>query len=222
MRVARSRPQRADRRRRRPRAGADYADRERGAKRAKFTKMPRQWAVGTAQHERLVLLKFDDDPPYGLDLEVRRDLVARGARRDRERLAPEGTRRPIGAGSGCRKHRRRPELHALGLFPWAPDGRTRRCRGTALAGCGEGPHDTCPDLAGARPVSIDAGHADGPIPTRRRGADRAAAQDAACAARAGCRADLPPGSRAILPEPAARHSTSDGPARGWRTGGWRR
>ena len=39
------------------------------AKRAKFTKMPRQWAVGTAQHERLVLLKFDDDPPYGLDLE---------------------------------------------------------------------------------------------------------------------------------------------------------
>ena len=38
------------------------------AKGAKFTKMPRQWAVGTAQHERLVLLKFDDDPPYGLDL----------------------------------------------------------------------------------------------------------------------------------------------------------
>ena len=39
------------------------------AKRAHFTQMPRQWAVGTAQHERLVLLKFDDDPPYGLDLE---------------------------------------------------------------------------------------------------------------------------------------------------------
>lgn len=39
------------------------------AKRAKLTKMPRQWAVGTAHHERLVLLKFDDDPPYGLDLE---------------------------------------------------------------------------------------------------------------------------------------------------------
>ena len=45
-----------------------------GAKRAKFTKMPRQWAVGTAQHERLVLLKFDDDPPYGLDLEVAETL----------------------------------------------------------------------------------------------------------------------------------------------------
>ncbi len=41
-----------------------------GTKGIKFTKMPRQWAVGTAQHERLVLLKFDDDPPYGLDLKV--------------------------------------------------------------------------------------------------------------------------------------------------------
>jgi hypothetical protein len=44
------------------------------AKGAKFTKMPRQWAVGTAQHERLVLLKFDDDPPYGLDLAVAETL----------------------------------------------------------------------------------------------------------------------------------------------------
>ncbi len=44
------------------------------AKGAKFTKMPRQWAVGTAQHERLVLLKFDDDPPYGLDLKVAETL----------------------------------------------------------------------------------------------------------------------------------------------------
>jgi hypothetical protein len=44
------------------------------AKNAQFTKMPRQWAVGTAQHERLVLLKFDDDPPYGLDLNVAETL----------------------------------------------------------------------------------------------------------------------------------------------------
>jgi hypothetical protein len=44
------------------------------AKGAKLTKMPRQWAVGTAQHERLVLLKFDDDPPYGLDLKVAETL----------------------------------------------------------------------------------------------------------------------------------------------------
>jgi hypothetical protein len=41
---------------------------------AKFTKMPRRWAVGTAKHERLVLLQFDDDPPYGLDLEVAETL----------------------------------------------------------------------------------------------------------------------------------------------------
>jgi hypothetical protein len=40
----------------------------------RFTKMPRQWAVGTAQHERLVLLKFDDDPPYALDPEVAETL----------------------------------------------------------------------------------------------------------------------------------------------------
>ena len=45
-----------------------------GAKRAKFTKLPRQWAVGTAQHERLVLIRFDDDPPYGLDLDVAETL----------------------------------------------------------------------------------------------------------------------------------------------------
>jgi hypothetical protein len=44
------------------------------ASNARFTKMPRQWAVGTAQHERLVLLKFDDDPPYGLDLAVAETL----------------------------------------------------------------------------------------------------------------------------------------------------
>jgi hypothetical protein len=41
---------------------------------AAFTKMPKQWAVGTAAHERLVLLKFDDDPPYGLDLDVAETL----------------------------------------------------------------------------------------------------------------------------------------------------
>ena len=41
---------------------------------ARFTKMPRQCAVGSAERERLVLLKFDDDPPYGLDLEVAESL----------------------------------------------------------------------------------------------------------------------------------------------------
>ena len=34
-----------------------------------FTKRPKQCAVGRARYERLVLIKFDDDPPYGLDLE---------------------------------------------------------------------------------------------------------------------------------------------------------
>jgi hypothetical protein len=32
-----------------------------------LTKMPKQTAVASARHERLVLIKFDDDPPYGLD-----------------------------------------------------------------------------------------------------------------------------------------------------------
>jgi hypothetical protein len=45
-----------------------------GANGAKFTKIPKQWAVGTARHERLVLLKFDDDPPYALDPEVAETL----------------------------------------------------------------------------------------------------------------------------------------------------
>jgi hypothetical protein len=40
----------------------------------KFTRIPERWAVGTAKHERLVLIQFDDDPPYGLDLEVAETL----------------------------------------------------------------------------------------------------------------------------------------------------
>jgi hypothetical protein len=34
---------------------------------AQLTRMPRQMAVGTARNERLVLVRFDDDPPYGFD-----------------------------------------------------------------------------------------------------------------------------------------------------------
>src|SRR5262245_45804035 len=41
---------------------------------AKLTKIPKRWAVGTARHERLVLIKFDDDPPYGLDPEAAESL----------------------------------------------------------------------------------------------------------------------------------------------------
>ena len=50
------------------------AESVRGANGAKFTKIPKEWAVGTARHERLVLIKFDDDPPYGLDLDVAESL----------------------------------------------------------------------------------------------------------------------------------------------------
>lgn len=53
---------------------AALAERAGGNGSARFTKMPKRWAVGTAKHERLVLLQFDDDPPYGLDLEVAETL----------------------------------------------------------------------------------------------------------------------------------------------------
>jgi hypothetical protein len=42
--------------------------------RTELTKLPQRWALGAAAHEKLVLLRFDDDPPYGLDLEVARRL----------------------------------------------------------------------------------------------------------------------------------------------------
>jgi hypothetical protein len=53
---------------------------------AKFTRMPRQCAVGTARHERLVLIKFDDDPPYGLDVNVAKTLW-REVRKEAESVA---------------------------------------------------------------------------------------------------------------------------------------
>jgi len=31
------------------------------------TKLPTEFAVGTGRHERVVLVRFEDDPPYGLD-----------------------------------------------------------------------------------------------------------------------------------------------------------
>jgi hypothetical protein len=40
-----------------------------GALGPQFTKRPKNCAVGRARYERLVLIKFDDDPPYGLDIE---------------------------------------------------------------------------------------------------------------------------------------------------------
>lgn len=41
--------------------------RRNGTSKAEFTRMARLTAVGSARHERLVLIRFDDDPPLGLD-----------------------------------------------------------------------------------------------------------------------------------------------------------
>jgi hypothetical protein len=43
-------------------AGVNNSDR------MQFTRMPRLTAVGCARHERLVLIRFDDEPPYGLNV----------------------------------------------------------------------------------------------------------------------------------------------------------
>lgn len=42
--------------------------------RIEFTRMPKLTAVGSAPHERLVLIRFDDEPPYGLNLEEAESL----------------------------------------------------------------------------------------------------------------------------------------------------
>jgi hypothetical protein len=52
----------------------------------RFTKVPKNLAVGRAQHERLVLIKFDDDPPYALDPDKAEDLW-RGMREETEAVA---------------------------------------------------------------------------------------------------------------------------------------
>lgn len=54
--------------------------------RTQFTRMPRQTAVGSASHERLVLIRFDDDPPYGLDVDEAESLW-RGLREQTETVS---------------------------------------------------------------------------------------------------------------------------------------
>ena len=54
--------------------------------RTQFTRMPKQMVVGSAQHERLVLIRFDDDPPYGLDLDEAESLW-RGLREETETVS---------------------------------------------------------------------------------------------------------------------------------------
>ena len=53
---------------------------------AEFTRKPRQTAIGSATHERLVLIRFDDEPPYGLDLEEAESLW-RGLREEAEAVS---------------------------------------------------------------------------------------------------------------------------------------
>lgn len=55
-------------------------------RRTQFTRMPRQTAVGSATHERLVLIRFDDEPPYGLDPDEAENLW-RGVREEAEQVS---------------------------------------------------------------------------------------------------------------------------------------
>ncbi len=54
--------------------------------RTRFTRMPRQTAVGSAKLERLVLIRFDEEPPYGLDLDEAESLW-RGLREETETVS---------------------------------------------------------------------------------------------------------------------------------------
>ena len=51
-----------------------------------FTKMPRSTAVGSARHERLILVRFDDDPPYALNIDEAENLW-RGVREEAEQVS---------------------------------------------------------------------------------------------------------------------------------------
>src|SRR5262245_31527676 len=57
-----------------------------GNSRISFTKMPKSTAVGSARHERLVLVRFDDDPPYALNVDEAENLW-REVREEAEQVA---------------------------------------------------------------------------------------------------------------------------------------
>jgi hypothetical protein len=57
-----------------------------GNTRIGFTKMPKTTTVGSARHERLVLVRFDDDPPYALNLDEAENLW-RGVREEAEEVS---------------------------------------------------------------------------------------------------------------------------------------
>lgn len=54
--------------------------------RAPFTRLPNHLAVASAQHERLVLVRFDDEPPYGLSLRDAESLW-RGLREEAQSIS---------------------------------------------------------------------------------------------------------------------------------------
>jgi hypothetical protein len=51
-----------------------------------FTKVPKSTAVGSARYERLVLVRFDDDPPYALNVNEAENLW-RGVRDETEQVS---------------------------------------------------------------------------------------------------------------------------------------
>jgi hypothetical protein len=51
-----------------------------------LTKMPKSTAVGSARYERLVLVRFDDDPPYALNIDEAENLW-RGVREEVEQAS---------------------------------------------------------------------------------------------------------------------------------------
>jgi len=51
-----------------------------------LTKMPKATAVGSAPHERLVLVRFDDDPPYALSIDEA-EYLWRGLREEAEQVS---------------------------------------------------------------------------------------------------------------------------------------
>jgi hypothetical protein len=58
--------------------------------RAQFTRLPKHLAVASARHERLVLIRFDDEPPYGLSLRDAEDLW-RGLREEAQTISNAAT-----------------------------------------------------------------------------------------------------------------------------------
>jgi hypothetical protein len=53
---------------------SEFAARNAARHDAALTKRPKNFAVGTGRFERVVLIRFEDDPPYALKPELAREL----------------------------------------------------------------------------------------------------------------------------------------------------